>query len=92
MAEAQLKIQGKVQGVFFRADAAEKARQLAITGWIKNEDDGTVTCIAQGEKPNIEQFIEWCYQGPSMASVQSVLVKWNDKPDTPHYDFSIYLI
>lgn len=92
MAEANLKIHGKVQGVFFRAEAAEKARQLAITGWIKNEDDGTVNCFIQGENPNLEKFIEWCSEGPPLAVVETINVEWHNTPEIPHHDFSIYRI
>jgi len=64
-----IRISGKVQGVFFRASAKEKADELGIEGLVRNEKDGTVHIEAQGEEDAIEEFLHWCRQGPPRARV-----------------------
>jgi acylphosphatase len=68
-------ISGKVQGVFYRQSTREKARELGITGIVKNLPDGTVQITATGESYLLEQLVTWCRQGPPKASVDSVEVK-----------------
>lgn len=70
-----IKIFGLVQGVFFRTTAKEHAEKLGIKGFARNDRDGTVYIEAEGEKDNLDKFIKWCYQGPSMAQVEKVIVK-----------------
>lgn len=70
-----IKIYGLVQGVFFRATAEEEADKLKITGFAKNEDDGSVYIEAEGEKENLEKFVQWCNLGPNMAQVEKVTVE-----------------
>ncbi len=48
---------GRVQGVFFRATAQEIARKYPITGWVRNEPDGSVRCVVEGEPAEIDRFI-----------------------------------
>jgi len=67
-----IKIYGRVQGVLFRHSAKQKAEQLNIKGFAKNEPDGTVYIEAEGEEENLKQFLDWCYQGPILASVKRV--------------------
>lgn len=50
---------GKVQGVGFRYFSSKFAKKLKITGWVKNNEDGTVTLVAQGEEKNIEALINY---------------------------------
>lgn len=66
------KIYGRVQGVFFRKYAREKAQELNINGFVKNESDGTVYFEAEGEKENIERFKQWCSKGSPGAKVTKV--------------------
>ena len=62
-------VKGKVQGVFYRQSTKEKARELGITGKVMNLDNGDVQIIATGTEERINQFIEWCRQGPPRANV-----------------------
>lgn len=71
-----LHIEGRVQGVFFRASTAEKARQLGITGWVMNCDDGSVEAVAEGKRAKLEDFVAWCHHGPPGAQVRTVHVVW----------------
>lgn len=74
-----IKIHGDVQGVFFRAGTQEAARNIGgITGWVRNMHDGTVECIAEGEKEKLKELLEWCRHGPSAASVERIEEEWEE--------------
>ena len=62
-------VAGRVQGVFFRASTKTSADHLNIKGHVKNLPDGTVYIEAEGEEKDLEQFIQWCSQGPKTARV-----------------------
>lgn len=72
MKHFQIKVSGKVQGVFFRKSTKEQADKLGIVGVVKNESDGTVSIEAEGEEKVLQQFIEWCNQGPQHAEVKNI--------------------
>lgn len=74
MHRVRLRIKGRVQGVFFRASAKEAAMNLGVTGWVKNQPDGTVETVAEGKQEALDRFIEWCREGPENASVADVEV------------------
>lgn len=65
-----IRISGKVQGVFFRASTKTKADELLVRGIVRNEPDGSVYVEAEGEEEPLKKFIQWCYQGPTAASVR----------------------
>ena len=75
MIRVRLTISGKVQGVFFRVHAQEKANGFGITGWVANEADGTVVVVAEGSENKINDFIDWCHGGPSTSQVEKVKVE-----------------
>lgn len=69
----RITVKGRVQGVFFRQSAVQVATQLCITGWVKNLADGdTVAMVVTGAGADLEDFVNWCRQGPSQARVTSV--------------------
>ena len=68
-------VSGRVQGVFFRASTAGKARDLAILGHALNLPDGRVEVLAWGQKDHIESLGEWLSRGPSAARVDDVRVE-----------------
>lgn len=70
-----INIAGKVQGVFFRASAKEKADTLRIKGTARNKEDGSVFIEAEGNERDIEEFIAWCKNGPRLARVDRCDVK-----------------
>jgi acylphosphatase len=72
MPTVHLIIKGRVQGVFYRASAKEKARELGIRGWIKNTPEGNVEIIATGPQPKLDAFSGWCRKGPPEAIVTHV--------------------
>jgi acylphosphatase len=65
-------VRGLVQGVYFRATAADQARRLGLTGRVWNRSDGAVECIAEGDPGAVERFREWLGQGPRLADVERV--------------------
>jgi len=72
---AQVLIEGRVQGVFFRAETRTVARQHDLTGWVKNRYDGSVEAVFEGEEENVEKALQWCHKGPPHALVTNVIVK-----------------
>lgn len=87
-AQVLIKINGHVQGVFFRARAQEQAKKLNIKGYAKNLHDGSVVIVAQGEKENLEDLIAWCHDGSPSAKVKKVETSW-ETPQETFVDFSI---
>ena len=68
----KLHITGKVQGVWYRASAKDKAISLGLTGKIWNEPDGSVGAIAKGPVNKVFDFIDWCKKGPPLSNVEDV--------------------
>jgi acylphosphatase len=76
MKRAHVIVQGRVQGVYYRASARDHARRLNLTGWARNCPDGSVELVVEGERRQIEQLIAWCHKGPPAAVVTQVEVEW----------------
>ena len=68
-------VKGKVQGVFFRASAKEKATEIGITGFTRNQVDRSVYIEAEGRESQLNEFVSWCKQGPRLAKVESCIVE-----------------
>ena len=77
-ARAHVRISGRVQGVFFRAEAADRARSLGLVGWIRNNRDGTVEAVFEGPRERVESVVRWCGHGPSGAVVEKVETRWEE--------------
>ena len=71
--QATLTITGRVQGVFYRSETQKMAQKLGLSGYVKNNADGSVTAVAQGDEIRLKQFIEWCKKGPEGAAVDKVI-------------------
>ena len=69
-------VQGRVQGVFYRARTKEKAIELGLNGWVRNRIDGTVEIVAEGNKEDLERLVDWSKYGPKHAHVTKIEVKW----------------
>ena len=63
---------GRVQGVFYRATAARRARELGIRGHARNLPDGRVEVLACGDSEVVEEFVSWLWIGSSASQVTSV--------------------
>jgi acylphosphatase len=69
-------IEGRVQGVFFRAATRDEARARGLNGWARNLPDGRVEALFEGEKRVVDNMLAWCRQGPPHAYVSRVEVAW----------------
>ncbi len=74
MPATRIIISGLVQGVFFRAQAKEQADALGITGWVRNNNDGSVEIHGEGSDDMLNKLTEWCRTGPEKAVVKNVTV------------------
>ena len=67
-------ITGRVQGVGFRFYMQRKARELGVTGWVRNRRDGSVEAVIQGEPDVVESMTAWTRRGPPSAAVNEVKI------------------
>jgi acylphosphatase len=70
----RVRIRGRVQGVFFRAEACSRADSLGLSGWIRNTHDGGVEALFEGDSERVDSMVAWCRRGPSGARVDEVEV------------------
>ena len=80
MKAVQARVTGRVQGVSFRWYTQDRARGLGVTGWVRNEPDGSVLVHAEGEDEAVDALVAWCHDGPGLARVQQVAVR-DSAPD-----------
>jgi acylphosphatase len=74
----QIIVKGKVQGVFFRDYTRKKAQSLGLKGTVRNRRDGDVEIVAQGEKSQMKELEQWCWQGSPYSSVTEVTLQEHD--------------
>jgi acylphosphatase len=74
MKHVNVRVSGKVQGVFFRASTKEEADRLGVTGFVCNESDGDVYIEAEGKEDSLKEFLDWCARGPTRARVDQLHV------------------
>ena len=74
---AEIKIFGRVQGVFFRGSTQEEARRLGLVGEVANLPDGRVEVTVEGTREAVEELVAWCRRGPPDAQVEKVDVQWS---------------
>lgn len=84
-----LRVLGRVQGVFYRQSTVEQARVMGLLGWVANEPDGSVTVAAEGDRSKLESFIIWCRKGPANAKVSDVQVEWFEEVEPEFSRFEI---
>lgn len=87
MKTIRIEVKGRVQGVFFRQRTLEMAERLGITGYVRNEPDGSVQIVATGNQLELDSLEEWCWKGPDRARVSSVEVT-----ETGFIPFSAFVI
>jgi acylphosphatase len=75
---AHVIIAGRVQGVFFRAETHRVAQRFGVAGWVRNRPDGAVEAVFEGEQHAVDAVLLWCKEGPNLAVVEKVKVKWRD--------------
>jgi len=86
VARARVVFRGRVQGVYFRAHCQEKAEELGLRGYVRNQRDGTVEAVLEGERVLIEECVEWNATRQPFASVERADVTW----ETPTGEFSTF--
>ena len=67
-------VSGRVQGVYYRGSAAQRARELGVTGYARNLPDGRVEVLACGEDAAVRAFVEWLWVGSTASRVTGVEV------------------
>jgi acylphosphatase len=70
----QGRVEGRVQGVSFRAAMRQQARGCGVSGWVRNLPDGAVEFAAQGSDQAVQQLLDWARRGPPGASVHDLNV------------------
>jgi acylphosphatase len=68
-----INVSGWVQGVGFRYSAMSVARDHGISGFVRNEPDGSVYIEAEGKPEELDQFLQWCYKGPGFGRIDRVV-------------------
>jgi acylphosphatase len=68
-------VSGRVQGVFYRASAAQRARELGLSGYARNLPDGRVEVLVVGPVQALRQFTDWLAIGPTAARVSEVRIE-----------------
>lgn len=69
-----IRVYGKVQGVWFRDSTRRKAAELQVAGFVRNEPDGSVYIEAEGDEASLKKLAEWSQIGPERAEVSHVVV------------------
>ncbi|GAA0456844.1 acylphosphatase [Halococcus dombrowskii] len=75
---AHVFVSGRVQGVAYRANTRDTAREIDVDGWVQNLDDGRVEAVFEGKEGDVERMVEWCHNGSPAAEVESVDAKYGD--------------
>ena len=83
----KIRVRGRVQGVGFRWSAVREANDHGITGYVKNQPDGSVYIEAEGSGEQLNAFVEWCRKGPGLSFVESVVA--DPLPPVNYEDFRI---
>jgi len=70
-----LKVSGRVQGVWYRASTERKANELGICGFVQNESNGNVYIECEGTEEQLNLLIAWCKKGPPLANVSNIKIE-----------------
>lgn len=77
-ARARIRVQGRVQGVGFRAHIEYYAREIGVTGWVRNVGRDSVESVAEGSRDRVERFIKKVKEGPRASRVDEANVEWGE--------------
>jgi acylphosphatase len=80
MVRKRVVILGEVQGVYFRDTCRHVATEQQVSGWIRNQPDGTVEAVFEGEADRVERVVGWTHRGPRGAMVDTVEV-YDEEPE-----------
>lgn len=79
---AHVFISGNVQGVAYRANTEEAAKERGLDGWVRNLDDGRVEAVFEGDPEVVDDMLDWCETGSPAADVNDVSVEYEDHRST----------
>lgn len=85
MKTVRVRIEGRVQGVWYRGWTVSEAASRALGGWVRNRRDGSVEALFSGPKATVNQMLDACWQGPPAARVTAVHPRPADPPDKPGF-------
>lgn len=88
MNAVKITVEGKVQGVFYRKYTQVKALELGLSGFVKNQTNGTVLIIAVGSVEKLQELQDWCWKGSPGSRVTEI--KAEDFSPEEYTGFSIY--
>ena len=83
---AHVIVSGKVQGVGYRFSTVNKAKQVGVSGWVRNLLDSRVEAVFQGTQEQVDAMIRWCYQGSPASVVKDVLVEYEQPEGIQGFD------
>ena len=86
MKHLDIRVSGKVQGVFYRATAKAVADQLGVKGVVLNDPDGSVFIEAEGDDFSLEMFLEFCHKGSDKAVVEKLDVSESPMKDYRNFE------
>jgi len=90
MYKIRVMISGDVQGVFFRISTQDKARELKLTGWVKNIFNNAVEILAEGDREKLSLFTGWLQLGPPNATIDKISIEWEESSVKEFSSFEIY--
>ena len=82
----QLRIHGRVQGVYYRASMVAEATRLGLHGWVRNRADGSVEALAQGGASAMQALVDWAQRGPPQTLVERVDVADAEPQTLPPFE------
>ena len=86
---AEVQVTGRVQGVWFRQSTKNTADEYRVCGWCRNNPDGSVAAVFEGEETAVKTVVDWCKRGPDMAQVDDLQTKMSS-PTGEFTDFQIH--
>ena len=90
MYRIRVMISGDVQGVFFRISTQDKAKELQLTGWVKNIFTNAVEILAEGDREKLSLFTGWLQLGPPNATIDKISIEWEESLDKEFSSFEIH--
>lgn len=76
----RLHINGRVQGVCFRAWTVREAKIRGVTGWVRNLRNGSVEALFSGDGDTVDDLVDACKRGPEMARVADITIHPDSDP------------
>lgn len=75
---AEVRITGRVQGVWFRQSTKQIAEKYAVNGWCRNKSDNSVEAVFEGDESSVRAVVDWCRYGPELARVEDLQLTWEN--------------